>query len=93
MGAKNERETVSEKIVKGIESFNGFRAPEARAELLTMDGKEILVRFYGHMCFTCGTFDYFEDLLYEIKDLGLELRLKKWWRDEENGYLVVYEIL
>jgi hypothetical protein len=93
MREKNEMETVSEKIVKGIERFNGFRAPEARAELLTMGEREILVRLSGHMCFTCGTFDYFEDLLYEIKDLGLELRLKKWQRDEENGYLVVYEIL
>ena len=91
MGEKVEKDSVFDKIAKGIEKFNKFRNPEARAELVSIAENQILIRFSGHMCYTCGTYDYFEDLLYEIRDLGVEIRIKDWQMENES-YLVLYEI-
>jgi len=83
---------MKNKLLKGIEKFNEIRVLEAKAELVEIKGNEVLVRFSGHMCFTCGTYDYFEDLIYEAKDCGIELKIKDFKRDKENSYLVTYQI-
>jgi len=79
-------------VLKGIEKFNDLRAPEARAQLVEFREGKILVRFSGQMCFSCGVFDYFEDLLYEIRDLGIKVEIKDFRRESEDCYLVLYKI-
>ena len=83
---------MKNKLLKGIEKFNEIRVLEAKAELVEIKGNEVLVRFSGHMCFTCGTYDYFEDLIYEMKNLGINLQLKDYQRKNENYYLVTYRL-
>jgi len=79
------------KILMAIEKFNEIRIPEAKAELIEFKENNFLIKFSGHMCFTCGTYDYFEDLIYELKDRGIETKIKD-YQNFGNYYLVHYEI-
>jgi hypothetical protein len=84
--------TKYEKIKTAIEKFNEIRIPEAKAELIEFKEKNFLIKFSGHMCFTCGTYDYFEDLIYELKGLGINAKIKNYQRQKEDYYLVDYQI-
>jgi hypothetical protein len=79
------------KILMAIEKFNEIRVPEAKAELIEFKENNFLIKFSGHMCFTCGTYDYFEDLIYEFKDWGIEIKIKD-YQNFGDYYLVHYEI-
>lgn len=79
------------KIIQAIERFNEIRVPEAKADLVGAKGKKFLVKFSGHMCFTCGTYDYFDDLKFDLDDLGLKTKIKNFRRINDE-YLVEYQI-
>ncbi len=81
-----------EKQIKGaIESFNKIRKPEAIARLLEFKDKKFLVKFTGHMCFSCGVYDYFEDLMWELRDLGIETKIES-YKNFINYFKVKYQI-
>jgi hypothetical protein len=82
---------VKKRVLEGILKFNEIRKPEAIAQLVKLKNKEFLVKFSGHMCFTCGTYDYFEDLMYELRDLGVETKIKE-FQNFGDYFLVRYEI-
>jgi hypothetical protein len=82
---------IKNKILIAIEWFNEIRRPEAVAELIELKGNNFSIKFSGHMCFTCGTYDYFEDLMYELRDLGVEAKIKE-FRNLGNYFLVRYQI-
>jgi hypothetical protein len=82
---------VKKRVLEGILKFNEIRKPEAIAQLVKFKNKEFLVKFSGHMCFTCGTYDYFEDLMYELRDLGVETKIKE-FQNFGDYFLVRYEI-
>jgi hypothetical protein len=84
--------TKYEKILKAIEKFNEIRIPEAKAELIEFKENNFLIKFSGNMCFTCGTYDYFDDLLYELKDVGLETKIKS-FKNCGDYYLVQYKLI
>ena len=46
---------------------------------------------FTHMCYTCGVYDYFEDLVYELEDLGVKSKIKDYKRFN-NYFLVEYKI-
>ena len=56
-------------VSNAVESYNHFRRPEAVAKLVKLEKDELVVDFEGSFCRTCGTYDYFEDLIYEVKRL------------------------
>ncbi len=61
---------VSEKrtaILSAVRRFNELRSPEATAELVYMEDDFIVVRFSGPFCYTCGLYDYFDDLAWELR--------------------------
>jgi len=37
------------------ELYNRYRAPEAVAKVLTIDGDKLVVQFTGSFCHTCGS--------------------------------------
>jgi len=65
-------DSVAINIVKEtINEFNSIH--KANCKLLRVKGSEIEVLFEGHICFTCGAYDYFEDLAYMLSErLGKE---------------------
>jgi hypothetical protein len=64
-------------IDRGIEIFNRYRSPEAHAELKEVGGNKFIVKFTGPFCLTCGYYDYFEDLLIELEELGLKTKINR----------------
>lgn len=62
-----EVKSFKEAVLKAIESYNHFRSPEATAKLVKMDKDELIVDFEGSFCRTCGTYDWLEDFIYELK--------------------------
>lgn len=83
---------LKKKILKGVEKFNEIRSPEAIAELVKLKNKQFLIKFSGYMCFTCGTYDYFEDLIFELKPLGLKAKIQD-FQNFGNYFLVQYKLI
>ncbi|MBO3803690.1 MAG: hypothetical protein JTT11_07480 [Candidatus Brockarchaeota archaeon] len=65
--------TVEEAVSEAIERYNRYRSPEATAKLVEAKEGGFTVDFSGPFCGSCGAYDYFEDLVYELKEAaGLE---------------------
>lgn len=64
-------------VRRAIEQYNRYRAPEAVAKLVAIRGDEVIVRFEGSFCRTCGINDWVEDFKYVLEDMGVESDLVK----------------
>lgn len=60
-------------LAEAIEAYNTYRSPMATATLLEQEDDWFRVRFEGPFCTTCCRDDYFEDLIYELHDLGVNI--------------------
>ena len=78
-------------ISKADDSFNTFRAPEARARVLEVSDDTLKVEFTGNLCRTCGFYDYFEDFRLILKDEGLYSQLTE-IRELEDSTIVKYKL-
>ena len=63
-------EGFEESILKAVEEYNCYRSPEAKASLFKIDDGEVIIDFEGSFCRTCGTYDYLEDFIYELKRIS-----------------------
>ncbi len=72
---KAAREQLVEAIRRAIERYNAYRAPEARAEMVSLDRRELVVRISGSFTETCGVNDWIEDLVYTLEDEGVKARI------------------
>lgn len=63
-------EGFEESLLKAVEEYNRYRSPEAKASLVKIDDGEVIRDFAGSFCRTCGTYDYLEDLIYELKGIS-----------------------
>jgi len=73
-----KRKSIDELIREAIQTYNRYRAPEARAEVLEIDEDgTVRVLFEGHFCVTCGVNDYIEDLKYFLEDVGVRADLQE----------------
>ena len=57
---------------EAIGIYNDYRSPMATAELTSHEESVFRVRFDGPFCRMCCDYDYFEDLIYELDDLGTD---------------------
>jgi len=77
-----------EKIVEIINKFN--KEFGTKCKLINIKNDEIIVLFSGHECYTCGAFDYFEDLAtYFTENLKVEYGVAKYEQSNEK-YIVHY---
>ena len=67
-------ERLKEQISKAIEEFNKYKAPEAKAKLISLDENSFKIEFTGGFCKTCGFYDYFDDFLEELSKAGLKAK-------------------
>ncbi|ADI31885.1 hypothetical protein [Staphylothermus hellenicus] len=91
---KNSGE-VKKILSKAIELYNKFRAPEAKATLLEINGDKVKILFEGSFCFTCGVRDWVEDMVYVLEDLGVEAELVEYLepdKETENIRVGVFRI-
>ena len=94
-------EHVVKVLVKLINTYNKYHAPEAVARLEKVESLNpendlylIRVRFKGSFCATCGVRDWVEDLAYLGESLGIEAKLEEvvepeGVEDERVGYFIV----
>lgn len=59
-------------LERAIETYNEYRSPMATAELLEAGSDTFVVRFEGPFCRMCCDYDYFEDLIYELDEYGVD---------------------
>jgi len=57
-------------ILRTVEVYNRYRSPKATAKLLKFEKDGFTIKFEGSFCQSCGVQDYFEDFVYELKDLN-----------------------
>ncbi len=63
-------------VLRALKEYNRCRSPEATATLVEIDDDELILDFEGPFCRTCGTYDYLEDFIYELKrisDIGIKI--------------------
>jgi len=68
-------ERVEKKSKLGSKKFNKYRSPEAKAKLLRLEEKEVVVDFTGTFCRTCGYYDYFDDLKIFLEERGIRAKI------------------
>lgn len=75
----------SEVLDEAIELYNEYRSPMARATLVDRTENAFQVRFEGPFCTTCCRDDYFEDLVYEFDELGVDIEPMRVQSIEQTG--------
>ncbi|WP_227378506.1 hypothetical protein [Haladaptatus halobius] len=63
----------AEVLAAAIETYNEYRGSMATATLVDQDGDRFRVRFEGPFCRMCCDYDYFEDLIYELDEYGVNI--------------------
>lgn len=62
--------SLEDAVVEAINEYNKYRSPEAKAKLVKISEKELILDFEGTFCRTCGVYDYFEDFIYELQKIA-----------------------
>lgn len=62
-----------EVLSAAIETYNEYRGSMATATLLDRNRDGFRVRFAGPFCRMCCDYDYYEDLLYELKEYDVNI--------------------
>ncbi|MBS7657972.1 MAG: hypothetical protein QW476_03530 [Candidatus Bathyarchaeia archaeon] len=84
---------LKEIIEKAVEIYNRYRSPEATAKLVEILTNQFTIEFKGSFCQSCGVYDYFEDLIYEIKSSYPSLNIAIANIKESNGsFFVTYKV-
>lgn len=79
--------SFKEKVEEVLKEFN--RRFAAECEVLKAEEDEIRIHFKGHICFTCGAYDYFEDLAMDISErTGREYAVEDYEQLEDGTYIV-----
>ncbi|MFP3951270.1 MAG: hypothetical protein ACLFVP_03895 [Candidatus Bathyarchaeia archaeon] len=69
---------IEESTGRAVEEYNRYHSPEAEAELLNIEGSEVLIGFTGSFCTTCGFHDYIDDYRILLEDgYGIESEIKE----------------
>ena len=84
--------STKEKIVKAIDEFNKYRAPEAKARLISQDENSFRIEFTGSFCHTCGFYDYFDDYRVLLQETGIETKIREITEIDE-GAIVIFEMI
>jgi len=79
-------------ISKAVEEYNKYKAPEVEVKILRLDGEELTAQFGGSFCYTCGFYDYIDDFLIELRDLGVVAEIKEIIEDLPRGVVVVFKL-
>ena len=83
---------TDERVKAAITRFNEYRSPEAIATLLASDDNMITVKFDGRFCTTCGHYDYFEDLVVELRDQGIDSEMHA-VNEAPSGSIVEFKLV
>jgi hypothetical protein len=65
-----------ESILKAIETYNNYRSPEATAKFVEFSKNNLVIKFEGIFCQSCGVQDYFDDFIYELYEIIADIKIK-----------------
>ena len=74
-----------------VKEYNKHHSPEAKAEIVKISENEILVKFAGSFCRTCGVYDYFEDFVYLLEENLIKVRIAE-IKEGKEEYIVKFEV-
>ncbi len=78
-------------IEKAVRAYNRYRGLEVQAKIIGYSENTLIIDFKGTYCQTCGLCDYFEDLVYDLKDLiDLEIKIENAEPIGRDTYRVKY---
>lgn len=81
------------KVCKAINRYNMYRSKEANARLISIEGGKITVEFTGSFCYSCGFYDWIDDLKYELMDeLNRNVKITSIEEIRLGVYSVVYTL-
>ncbi|WP_049921196.1 hypothetical protein [Halopiger djelfimassiliensis] len=78
-----------------IGAYNEYHSPMATAELVDSTADAFAVRFEGPFCRMCCDYDYFEDLIYELTEYGVDsaaVAVEEIEYDGDETFLVEYVV-
>ncbi|MEZ0319505.1 MAG: hypothetical protein ABWK05_05900 [Pyrobaculum sp.] len=75
-----------------LDMFKRLFGAEAVVEVEARGPDVAVARFSGNMCYTCGTYDYFEDFAYALSDCaGEEWGVEEYEQLPDGDYRVVFK--
>jgi|YelNatPaOPRAMG01_1025707.scaffolds.fasta_scaffold14578_3 hypothetical protein len=78
-------------ILRAIDKYNMYRGKEANARLIFANKSKIIVELTGSFCYSCGFYDWIDDLRYEFMDeLNLDIKIASIDEVKLGVYNVVY---
>ncbi|MFQ6076773.1 MAG: hypothetical protein ACE5Z5_11670 [Candidatus Bathyarchaeia archaeon] len=82
-------------VKRAIDQYNRYRSPEATAKIFKIREGTLTVEFSGPFCETCGVYDWFEDLKYELEaiDQRLQATITQIQRRKSGAYTVLFSIM
>lgn len=85
---------IREAVERTIEEYNRYRRSIAEARLIKLEGEEVLLEISGSLCQTCGTHDYLEDFIYEMKRVTneYEAKMEGYRQMDEESFIVKYRV-
>lgn len=87
------KEGSFEKVLnRAVKEYNKYRSPEANARIVSTGKESFKIEFTGPYCRTCGFYDYFEDLVYVLKDFGVETRIDE-VEETDSGAIVSFSVI
>lgn len=66
---------MKEIIEEAIEEYNKYRVPEAKAKLISFDKEVLKIEFKGSFCYSCGFYDFFDDLKIILEEKGIKTEI------------------
>ncbi len=84
---------IQNKVHEAIKDYNKYRGIEAQAELIKIDRSRVLVKIEGILCYTCGFYDWIEDLKYELEEkINREVRIEGVLEERPGRYIVALDL-
>lgn len=70
-----------------VDAFRMVFGSEALVDVVEAEPDRVVARFYGNMCYTCGTVDYFEDFAYMYGECaGEEWAVESYQQNPDGTY-------
>jgi len=77
-------------VREAVDTFRRVFGNEALVDVLEAGPDRVVARFYGNMCYTCGTVDYFEDFASMYGECaGGEWSVESYRQNPDGSYTAV----
>ena len=81
------------KINSVLKGYNKYRSSFAEASLIGKKRNVIFMRFSGNFCYSCGFYDYFDDLRIELeRETGQRIELREVKERPDGDYTAIFSV-